>query len=740
MAVNPRTNRIYVTNSNDGTVSVIDGTTNSVVATIPVGTTPQAVAVNPSTNNIFVANAGDNTVSVIDGATNTVSGMAPVGHLPLGVAVNSITNRVYVTNAADNTVSEFLDLGAGQDLITVPVRFCAVQGSPATAMAGGKFFGPDGSSTTDQVLLTLLQQVNDRFWLPGAHIVFRAEPYPFMTGHFPIIPDPIPPGQGSPPGAGKLGDIGIDETILGTSSAEEDAAVLSCKAMWEQPAVAQGIPPVPGIIAINVREYVDEISGTESSIEGITPIAPDSLQNSKHGLRADNLCKYPRHLTVDDLTPESVAVVDPALYADNSQTIFAGQDDPARVLAHELGHALLLGHGNGLDPDQDGALPPNPGPRLFDSYCDPKGGPNSGDPNPPDNSCASLMDSKNHSCSMITPLQREAARDAAILVPGAFSHGVSAWAGELVQPPMNRCAVLLNCLASIGVSTSVENQTTTFSHTVFGEPPSDANYQYTVFADLDNNSTSGCAPSTLGFPTAFQGAELVTSVSVRTVGGFRQAIPTVWQCQTGRFVKVINPQISADAFTQTDADTGHIILFSKIVIQVPALVIGPTGNQIRVQAIAQQLGPGGRTDRLPTAADSGGAISLTPSVVTLPQCALTPSTVHAGDSPTIMASGLTANSKADVDLGVQHVATGSIDSSGNARIIFSVPRGARTGLRVVTVGVQGTALTAVCSVQVMKALSMSPFPLNLFFLVLGILLALLIIAVSIRVYRYRRHS
>ncbi len=40
----------------------------SLVAT---GSQPFAVAVNPVTNKIYVANRGQNTVTVIDGATNT---------------------------------------------------------------------------------------------------------------------------------------------------------------------------------------------------------------------------------------------------------------------------------------------------------------------------------------------------------------------------------------------------------------------------------------------------------------------------------------------------------------------------------------------------------------------------------------------------------------------------------------------------------------------------------------------
>ena len=40
VATNPQTNTIYVTNNSDGTVSVINGKKNRVVATIPVGLSP----------------------------------------------------------------------------------------------------------------------------------------------------------------------------------------------------------------------------------------------------------------------------------------------------------------------------------------------------------------------------------------------------------------------------------------------------------------------------------------------------------------------------------------------------------------------------------------------------------------------------------------------------------------------------------------------------------------------------
>ena len=52
------------TDSNN--VSVIDGASNTVVATVAVGSNPYGVAVNPNTNRIYVANYGDDTVSVIE--------------------------------------------------------------------------------------------------------------------------------------------------------------------------------------------------------------------------------------------------------------------------------------------------------------------------------------------------------------------------------------------------------------------------------------------------------------------------------------------------------------------------------------------------------------------------------------------------------------------------------------------------------------------------------------------------
>ena len=109
IAVNPITSMVYVANRDDGTVSLIDGKTNSVTATIPVGAGPQGgIAVNPSTNKAYIVDtlSTPGIVTVIDGKTNSVTATIPVGAGPQGgIAVNPSTNMIYVTNELNNTVS-----------------------------------------------------------------------------------------------------------------------------------------------------------------------------------------------------------------------------------------------------------------------------------------------------------------------------------------------------------------------------------------------------------------------------------------------------------------------------------------------------------------------------------------------------------------------------------------------------------------------------------------------------------
>lgn len=122
--VNMVTNRIYVGNYFSGTISVIDGDTNSVISTIPVNPRPLGVTVNPVTNRIYVTHdasglPGQNTVSVIDGASNSVVASIPVGRGPQDVAINTTVNRIYVVHDIDSFIS-VIDGTADTVISTIP--------------------------------------------------------------------------------------------------------------------------------------------------------------------------------------------------------------------------------------------------------------------------------------------------------------------------------------------------------------------------------------------------------------------------------------------------------------------------------------------------------------------------------------------------------------------------------------------------------------------------------------------
>jgi len=96
---------VYVTKRDSAQLAVINASTNTVSQTIPVGSQPHGVAYNPTSHKIYVANYGGNTVTIIDAntmtTTTTISGLSEPAH----IAVNHVTNKVYVSNHGSGTVT-----------------------------------------------------------------------------------------------------------------------------------------------------------------------------------------------------------------------------------------------------------------------------------------------------------------------------------------------------------------------------------------------------------------------------------------------------------------------------------------------------------------------------------------------------------------------------------------------------------------------------------------------------------
>jgi YVTN family beta-propeller protein len=96
--------KIYVTNSNDNTVSVIDGITNTKIKDIPVRDEPEDISIDPNTNTAYVTNVANGTVSVIDLKNNVDVKNITVGNSPENIIYHYL-NKIYVTNVANGTVS-----------------------------------------------------------------------------------------------------------------------------------------------------------------------------------------------------------------------------------------------------------------------------------------------------------------------------------------------------------------------------------------------------------------------------------------------------------------------------------------------------------------------------------------------------------------------------------------------------------------------------------------------------------
>jgi YVTN family beta-propeller protein len=102
-AISPDGKFVYVA-SESGIVSVIATASNSVVATIPVGSGSALVAFSPNGSVAYVTHLSSNYVSVIDTASNTVIGNITIGSSwSYGIAFSPDGARAYVTG--NGTVS-----------------------------------------------------------------------------------------------------------------------------------------------------------------------------------------------------------------------------------------------------------------------------------------------------------------------------------------------------------------------------------------------------------------------------------------------------------------------------------------------------------------------------------------------------------------------------------------------------------------------------------------------------------
>ena len=112
LLLSPNGQQLYVCNSNDNTVSVIQIKTKKVIETLdvalylnsPSGSTTNGLALDPIKKTLYIANADNNCLAVFDVTTpgkSVSKGFIPVGWFP--THVKFINNKIWVSNGKGNT-------------------------------------------------------------------------------------------------------------------------------------------------------------------------------------------------------------------------------------------------------------------------------------------------------------------------------------------------------------------------------------------------------------------------------------------------------------------------------------------------------------------------------------------------------------------------------------------------------------------------------------------------------------
>lgn len=126
---------VITTDAGDaGHVSMIDTATGALLSTIPIGTGsyPFAMAVDQRTERVFVVDSDSNRVRTIDAVSGAVLRSVAVGQSPGPLRVDEQSGHVFVVSTFDDTV-RMLDARSGRLLRTI-----ALASAPSDAVVDGR--------------------------------------------------------------------------------------------------------------------------------------------------------------------------------------------------------------------------------------------------------------------------------------------------------------------------------------------------------------------------------------------------------------------------------------------------------------------------------------------------------------------------------------------------------------------------------------------------------------------------
>ncbi len=554
---------------------------------------------------------------------------------------------------------------------SVPIRWCVIandtngngqvdageSGAPAFANPGNV-----GEVDTDNVLWRRHERPSDAVFIPEAQITFRSGIYNIVedaTLRFPIIPDPDPNPTGD--AFWLSGDI-----LSGSNpSIEWNTAHNACVDAWRE---QHGVEDI-GVVVINANHY--------RSLSGDSEPGAATFGGRRMILR-DNAYLLPG-------SPLFGAFENPP----NLTTV---PDHIDKHFGHEIGHAL-----GGLSHTcSNQNIMSN---RRIDTNGD-----NRADNIHLSNSIAEVTNTSGCPTTDLPVVNQIALlRAAAQAAPGCKIAGTNTDCtvrSDVRADRIKDTPILFTDLSLVTVTN--DDPVARLVHEPMG--PLDRKFfkrgsyfDYYTFLDQDNDAGTGGAAEALNVPVRFKGVEVAARVRVTMQDGRFRFVPTVWKYVGPGFTEVIDRRIRAYGFpVKAVTEPGELYLSDQITLEAPLTIFGPS-NDFRVQAAV--VVPSGKKSKVLDLLDDGRekpGRAFRWRSPTFPVCSVTPAHAPRGGTIKVTSSGLQADQPVHLIFGHRHVANGHADATGAVTITTAVPADARDGQHLITVGTDGTALTADC--------------------------------------------
>jgi YVTN family beta-propeller protein len=147
---NPISNKVYTANNQSGSVTVIDGASNQVIATVDVADYPILLSYNSVDNKVYCTSAESNMLNVLDGAADTLLRMVSVSGAPTLMVFNATMNKLYILCYDDQKVRVY---DGAADTLVADVWLGSVPGTllwhPLTNRVFCSLHGTDSVLTID---------------------------------------------------------------------------------------------------------------------------------------------------------------------------------------------------------------------------------------------------------------------------------------------------------------------------------------------------------------------------------------------------------------------------------------------------------------------------------------------------------------------------------------------------------------------------------------------------------------